>query len=132
MPKILKTSKKKERKYNKFTIYCIAAVKGFLVFVIGFAMLSLLVLKNSSESQVLYYLSFFVMALGGFVSGFSAYRKLQDRGFLNGITGSAIYMVFLLITIICLMRFNISANILLTVPLCLISGFLGGTVGANT
>ena len=132
MPKILKTHKKNDEKYSKTTVYCISAIKGLMIFLNGLGILSLLVLKNSSDSVVFYVLSFVIMALGGFFSGFSAYRNLRGRGFINGIIASAIYMGIIFIFTIALMRFNISANILIIAPICLISGFLGGTVGANT
>ena len=103
-----------------------------MIFLNGLGLLSLILLKNSTDSVVFYVFSFVIMALGGFFSGFSAYRKLRGRGFLNGIIASAIYMGIIFIFTIALMRFNISANILIIVPVCLISGFLGGTVGANT
>ena len=132
MPKILKTHKKNDKKYSKTTVYCISALKGLMIFLNGLGLLSLLLLKNSTDSVVFYVFSFVIMALGGFYSGFSSYRKLRGRGFLNGIIASAIYMGIIFIFTIALMRFNISANILIIVPVCMISGFLGGTVGANT
>lgn len=132
MPKILKTHKKNDKKQSKITVYCISALKGLMIFLNGLGLLSLILLKNSTDSVVFYVFSFVIMALGGFFSGFSAYRKLRGRGFLNGIIASAIYMGIIFIFTIALMRFNISANILIIVPVCLISGFLGGTVGANT
>lgn len=132
MPKILKTHKKNDKKQSKITVYCISALKGLMIFLNGIGLLSLLLLKNSTDSVVFYIFSFVIMALGGFFSGFSAYRKLRGRGFLNGIIASAIYMGIIFIFTIALMRFNISANILIIAPVCLISGFLGGTVGANT
>ena len=132
MAKILKTLKKNDKKYSKPTVYCISALKGLMIFLNGLGLLSLILLKNSTDSVVFYVFSFVIMALGGFFSGFSAYRKLRGRGFLNGIIASAIYMGIIFIFTIALMRFNISANILIIVPVCMISGFLGGTVGANT
>lgn len=132
MPKILKTHKKNDKKQSKITVYCISALKGLMIFLNGIGLLSLLLLKNSTDSVVFYVFSFVIMALGGFFSGFSAYRKLRGRGFLNGIIASAIYMGIIFIFTIALMRFNISANILIIAPVCMISGFLGGTVGANT
>lgn len=132
MPKILKTHKKNDKKQSKITVYCISALKGLMIFLNGLGLLSLILLKNSTDSVVFYVFSFVIMALGGFFSGFSAYRKLRGRGFLNGIIASAIYMGIIFIFTIALMRFNISANILIIVPVCMISGFLGGTVGANT
>ncbi len=132
MPKILKTHKKNDKKQSKITVYCISALKGLMIFLNGLGLLSLLLLKNSTDSVVFYVFSFVIMALGGFFSGFSAYRKLRGRGFLNGIIASAIYMGIIFIFTIALMRFNISANIMIIAPVCMISGFLGGTVGANT
>lgn len=132
MPKILKTQKKSDKKHNKITVYCISAIKGLVIFLNGLGVLSLLVLKNSSDSAVFYIFSFVIMALGGFFSGFSAYRNLRGRGFINGVIASVIYMGVIFIFTVALMRFNISANILIIAPVCLISGFLGGTVGANT
>ena len=129
---LLHGTKEKDKKYSKITTYFISALKGFIVFLIGLLILSLLILKKSSDSQVLYLFSFLIMALGGFISGLSAFKNLRGRGFINGITAAAIYLGLLIITVVCLMRLNISGNILLTVPVCLIAGFLGGTIGANT
>ncbi len=132
MPKILKTSKKSDKKQNKITIYFFSAAKGLIFFINGLIPLSLFILKNSSNTAFVYAFSFVLMALGGFISGFSAYKKLRGRGFFNGIIAASIYMGVLFVLIIALMKFQVKTNILLIAPICLLSGFFGGTVGANT
>ena len=132
MPSIIKTKKKRDNKHSKNVTYVLCALKGFIFFITGTSLVSLLLLKSQNDNISLYLFAYLILALGGFISGFSAYKKLKNRGFLNGVVASGIYCAFVLALVIILMRFNISANILLMVPISVGAGFLGGTVGANT
>ena len=133
MPKILKTDKRTVKNHSKITIYMFSALKGLVLFLIGLLITSLLIIKNSSNDGIIFYIfSFVLMALGGFVSGFSAHKKLKGRGFINGVIAASIYLLVLFIIIIISMKFQVGTNILLIAPICLVSGFLGGMVSANT
>lgn len=132
MPKIIKTNNKSGKQQNKIITYILSSVKGIVLFIIGLIILSLVILNNPSESLFVYVFSYILIALGGFTSGYSAYKSLRGRGFLNGIVAASIYMCFLLILIVVLMKFQVKTNVLLIIPICVISGFLGGTIGANT
>lgn len=132
MPKVLKSVKKSDKSYSKAVLYSFSVIKGLLIFIIGIAVLSLTVLKNNSSSYVFYCFAYLIIGLGAFASGFFAHKKLHGRGFLNGLISSSIYAVAILITVTIVMRFKVSANIFIVVPVCAVSGFLGGTVSANT
>ena len=132
MPSIIKTKKNREKKHSKQVTYLFCALKGFLVFIIGSLLLGFLLFKSQNNSLTLYIFLYFVIALGGFISGFSAYRRLKGRGFINGVIASIVYCSFIFFVVILMMRFNVSAQMLLLIPICVLSGFLGGTVGANT
>lgn len=131
MPKIIKT-KKKNKNQSKLLAYMLSAVKGLIVFVSGILIISLLLLKSSESSIVYFIASYFVIALGAFISGYSGYKSLRGRGYQNGLVTAGIYVAVIFILITALMRFNIDTNILLIIPISLVSGFVGGTVGANT
>lgn len=132
MLQVLKTKKKSDKKHSKTVVYCMAALKGFILFAAGILLISLLVMKSSSDSFFYYIAGYILLALGGFVSGFSAYKKLKGRGFQNGIIASSVYfaVIFALITVC--MRFDVSGRVLLTLPIAVGGGFLGGIIGANT
>lgn len=132
MSKTLKSGKKNEKSKSRAVLYCFAVIKGLIVFTLGIAVLSLIILKNNPNSTVFYCFAYLIIALGSFTGGFGAHKKLRGRGFLNGLTASAVYMAVILIATVLIMKFNFSSNILIIVPICLISGFLGGTVSANT
>lgn len=132
MPKIIKTSMKRKKNYNIPTLYCFAVLKGLIIFIFGVLITSILVLKSTSQSSFIYYLSYIFIGLGAFICGFDAYKKIKGRGFVNGIISSAVYSVFVIFLAVCLMQFNVSLQLFLLLPLCLFAGFLGGTVGANT
>ncbi len=132
MPKIIKTKKKRDKSYSKPVLYVFSVLKGLLIFITGILMTSILILKTSSSSQFFYIFAYLILALGAFISGFDAYRKIKGRGFVNGLIASAAYAITSLIIITISLKFDISLQVLLILPISLISGFLGGTVGANT
>lgn len=132
MPSIIKTKKNRENKYGKKITYLLCGLKGFVLFIVGALILSLLLLKSQNNNITLYIFLYMIIALGGFISGFSSYRRLKERGFLNGIIGSAVYCALVMLVIIIFMKFNVALNLLLVVPITILSGFLGGTIGANT
>ncbi|MBO5064892.1 MAG: TIGR04086 family membrane protein [Clostridia bacterium] len=129
MPKILKT-KKILKKQNKILTCLLTVLKGLIAFVLGFFIVSLIIYKVN-DSAFYYYLVFALISLGAFITGFISYKKLGGRGILCGLFSAAIYLIFLLLIILITMKFNVSSRLLPVIPICLISGILGGIVGAN-
>ncbi len=127
MPKIIKTKKLTNKSYGVPALYAFAVLKGFAVFLNGLIMCSFMVLK-SQQSNFFYYLVFMFVALGAFLSGYSASKKIMGKGFLKGLISSGIYMLGIFVVSLILMKFNISVNILMLIPLCLIPGFIGGNL----
>jgi hypothetical protein len=70
------------------------------------------------------------IALGGFVSGYLAHNRVKGRGFIDGIIGASVYLVMLLFILSLLIKLNLSANILIIVPIAIASGFVGGVAKA--
>ena len=130
MPKIIKTKKLTNKNYNIPTLYAFSVIKGLVIFIIGLLFCAFMVLK-SPQSNFFYYMVYVFVALGAFFSGFSASKRINGRGFIKGLISSAAYMLVIIILSINLMKFNISVNLLLLVPLCLLSGFLGGNLAVK-
>lgn len=130
MPKIIKTKKLTNKNYNIPTLYAFSVIKGLVVFIIGLLFCAFMVLK-SPQSNFFFYMVYVFVALGAFSSGFCASKRINGRGFIKGLISSAAYMLVIIILSIILMKFNISVNLLLLVPLCLVSGFLGGNLAVK-
>lgn len=129
MPKILKT-KKQPQKQKKSLLYLFSVFKGLLLTVIGFLLISFLIYKVN-DTSFYYYLIFGFIALGSFIAGFISYKKLGGRGIVCGLF-SAILIMFLIITITLIsINFDVSPRILLIIPVCILSGVVGGIVSAN-
>ena len=126
MPKIIKTKRLSNKSYSVPTLYAFSVIKGLVVFGIGVLACSALALK-SQQSNFSYYFLYVFIALGAFVCAFEASRHITGRGFVKGLISSAIYLCAILLLTVVLMRFNVSMRLLLTVPLCLGAGFIGGT-----
>ncbi len=129
---ILKTKNKKDKKLSKKSIYCVSALKGVIFYLLGTILLSFLLMRSNNNSMFYFIFGYVLLALGGFISGFSAYKKLKGRGFQNGIIASSVYFVIVFLLIILAMRFEVSVRLLFILPIALGSGFLGGVAGANT
>ena len=125
-------NKKYNNKLKVIKPYIIGVLKGFAVFSILFLFTALLMYKFNTDNKALYYLIYLFIALGGFISAISVYKRVRGRGFLTGVIASLPYslLVFLLISLI--MGFNMSGNILIVFLLTLSGGFLGGVTAANT
>lgn len=136
MPKILKTrllkDNKSKKSYSVKTIYLFAAAKGLVFTFICFFIISFLLYKNNNFSFFYKMIIYLSIALGAFISGFIAYKKVRGRGFINGIICSLIFCAALLLVLIIAMKLNFSGNLLILLPITVVSGFLGGTVSANT
>ncbi|MBE6802230.1 MAG: TIGR04086 family membrane protein [Ruminococcaceae bacterium] len=130
MPKIIKTKKLTNKNYNIPTLYAFSVIKGLVIFISGLLFCAFMVLK-SPQSNFFYYMVYVFVALGAFLSGFSASKRINGRGFIKGLISSAAYMLVIIILSIILMKFNMSVNLLLLVPLCLVSGFLGGNLAVK-
>lgn len=125
-------NKKYNNKLKVIKPYIIGVLKGFAVFSILFLFTALVMYKFNLDNKALYYLIYLFVALGGFISGISVYKRVRGRGFLTGVIASLPYslLVFLLISLIT--GFNMSGNILIVFLLTLSGGFLGGVTAANT
>ena len=135
MPEILKTKRNKaktiKKSFSPLINYLLSVLKGLAAALLLSGVLSLFLMNNGSFSP--FYKSFLYIAigLGAFICGFSAYRHIKGRGIVNGVFAGGIYCAFLLLILLCLMRFNVSTNILYLVPISLGCGIAGGITGAN-
>ncbi len=135
MPEILKTKRNKsvkaKKQFSQPINYLISALKGLLFAFNLLGGVSLLLMNNGSFSAFYKAISYIAVGLGAFICGFSAYRHIKGRGILNGAIGGGVYCAFVILILLCLMRFNISSNILYVLPISLGCGIAGGIMGAN-
>lgn len=134
MPKIIKTriakGKKSNKKYSTKTLYVLSALKGFIVSFAGLLITSYLLYKNGDFSFFYKMIIYLSIAMGGFLSGYIAHSKVRGRGFLDGIISASVYSLMLIFIFALLLKINVTAHILIIVPICLLSGFIGGIVKA--
>ncbi len=130
--KIKNKNLKHNSKYVNLALkYIPCLIKGLIITIVGILILSFAYYKMSSHSVVLYYLNYLFIALGTFVTGNSTYHKLGGRGIVSGAIGSIPLMVFDLISVLIFNHTKVSGLILIIVPICVISGAIGGIVGSN-
>lgn len=133
MPKIIKTKiqgKKSKKKYGTKTLYLISAVKGLAFTLIGLFLIGVLLHKNNEFNLFYKLIIYLVIGFGGFISGYLAHGRVKGRGFLDGIIGSAIYVLSLSLLMILLLKLNFSSHILIIYPIALSGGFIGGVIKA--
>ena len=129
MPKILKT-KKQQKNQNKTVLCIISVLKGFAVFAIGFLLLSFLIYK-ANDNLFYYFAVLAVLALGTFIAGYISYKKIGGRGIVCGLISAVIILALLIVIVLFTMKFEVTARILLLIPVCLVSGISGGILSAN-
>ena len=134
MPKIIKTriakGKKRNKKYSTKTLYVLSAIKGFIVSFAGLLITSYLLYKNGDFSFFYKMIIYLSIAMGGFLSGYIAHSNVRGRGFLDGIISASVYSLMLIFILALLLKLNLTAHILIIVPICLLSGFIGGIAKA--
>ncbi len=130
MPKIIKTKKITNKNYNIPTLYAFSVLKGLVVFIIGMILCAFVILR-SPQSNFFFYGAYVFIALGAFWCGYSASKRITGRGIIKGIVASAVYMAIIFILSVILMRFNLSAFVLLLLPVCLIPGAAGGIIATK-
>lgn len=135
MPEILKTKRNKSTKtkkqFSQPVNYLFSALKGLLFAFSTLGAVSLLLLNNGSFTAFYKAFAYIAIGLGAFICGVSAYRHIKGRGILNGVVGGAVYCGFIIVALLCIMRSDVSTNILYIVPISLLCSTAGGITGAN-
>ncbi len=129
MPKILKTKTTKE--YPVIIEYLFSVLKG-LLFSISLLCLLALLIYNKADFNIFYKaIVYAIIGSGALISGFIAYRRIKQKGILNGLISGLIYGFVITVIIIFLSSFNISSQIIYTPLISVISGIIGGVISAN-
>ncbi len=105
---------------------------GLIVYFIGLFLVSLILLKSQSEAETIYYALYIFIGLGAFTSAIFIQKRVGGRGFITGILSSFPYILVLLASTAIILGFGITGKIIVLLPICLISGFLGGITAVNT
>lgn len=133
MPKIIKSSvsKTKIKNKNPYVQYLLSALKGLMIIVLLLLTISLFVLKGATISVFVKLIIYLSIALGSFICGYNSYKTVRKKGITDGAISGAILLIALIVIIGVLMRFKISDNIFLLIPVTLFSGIAGGIISAN-
>ncbi len=136
MPKIIKTKPLKRRKavlneINPIIALLLSGLKGFIFIILTLLVESYYIFNGHDFSPVIMVILYLVIFLGGFISGVNAAKTVKGRGIVNGLWGGIVYICLLLLLNVSLLKFNVSVNIIYLIPLCLISGILGGIYNSN-
>lgn len=133
MPEIIKTKKNKNNKPQKtIVIYLLSVLKGFAVSFAGLVLISFLLMNKGTFTTFTKIIIYVLIASGALLCGYLAHKRLRGRGIINGILSSAIYLIIYIIISLVLMRFQVDSNLLLLVPVVLLSGIIGGILSANS
>lgn len=135
MPVKIKSKYKKVNEnniYTKIKPYLKGILVGDILFIVGVLISGLIILKTDSTTSFIYYIPYIFMFLGAFFCGVSVQKRVGGRGFITGILSSLPYLITVLILVCIVLRFKISVNLLISVPLCLFGGFVGGITAVNS
>lgn len=134
MQKIKKVNKKVERNefFELLKKYLSSYLKGITVVICGILITSLAYYKTSINSDYIYYLNYFFIAVGAFITGNSTHKKFKGRGIINGVLGAVPLVLSILVFIATFSYNTISSFVLIIVPITLLFGSIGGIVGSNT
>lgn len=131
MPKIIKTKSKRMLPDKPLLIYLVNALVGVVLTVICFFITSYLLVKGNDFSQFTKICLFIVIGISSALSGFLSQKRIKGRGYINGFLTASMYELMLLLLIACVMKFQISVQLLYTIPISLLSGTTGGIISAN-
>ncbi len=136
MLKIMKTKKvngsKRSGIQNPVLIHLFSAVKGIVVTAIILLLVSFMVLKSTSFTMFTKLVIYLSVVVGAFLSGFVSHRKNKGKGYLCGALASLFYVALFIAISLVIMKFNVSVNLVLVIPIIAVSGVVGGIVSANT
>ena len=122
---------KNSKKISIILKYLPCFFKGAIIMFGGILVLTLTYYKISQKSDVLYYLCYLFFAFGAFVTGNSTFHKLGGRGIVSGTLGALPLMVISLSFILIFSYKTVTPFILLTIPVFMLFGAIGGIVGSN-
>ena len=135
MPVKIKSKNKKAIEnniYTKIKPYLKGVIIGDILFIVGVLISGLILFKTDSTANAIYYIAYVSMLLGAFFCGVSVQKNIGGRGFLTGILSSVPYLLTVLLFVCIILRFNVSVNLLISVPVCLLGGFAGGVTAVNS
>ncbi len=136
MPKIIKTKPIKRKNsfskdINPVLGLLLSGLKGFIFTFIMFLLVAFNIYKGNDFTPVIMVILYFIIAVGGFISGLNAAKTVKGRGIINGLWGGLVYLCLLLILNASLLKFSVNSNILILIPVCLIGGIIGGIYNSN-
>ncbi len=135
MPEIIKNKKvkiKKSKPQKPVIVYLLSSLKGFVVSFAGLTLTCFLLMNNGSFNVFTKIIIYVIIGAGAMLSGFIANKKLRGRGYINGLLSAVIYLALYIVTALLLMHFKVNANILILVPVAVLSGISGGIISANS
>ena len=136
MFKIMKTKKinssKRLKLQNPVLIHLFSAAKGLVISAIILLLISFMVLKSTSFTTFTKLIIYLSIVVGAFLSGFISHRKIKGKGYLCGALASLFYVALFFAISLVIMKFNVSVNLILVIPIIAVSGVIGGIVSANT
>lgn len=121
----------RKKDYNIFFKYIPCFFTGVLIMILGILAVSIMYYKSASEFNYLYFITYIFIIAGAFFTGNLTHKKLGGRGFISGFLGSVPLIIFDLILITVFSFKELNAFILIIIPICALSGAIGGIVASN-
>lgn len=126
-----KNSIKKIFKDSRLKEVIISVLVGIVSFIIGSSIISFIMYFTKTDYKFFYYLSYFFISFGSFITARVLYKRISGRGIFIGILGALPYFVLIAIISAVILRSVISPNTLIIALLALLGGVLGGITAAN-
>ena len=133
MAKIIKTKAKVNKNTHKPVVtYLLSTIKGVVLSFVGLVVISVAFINNGSFTTFTKIMIYVVLGIGAFICGYISNKKLNGRGLVNGFISTAIYLLIYFTLLLIVMKFKVGLNILIMIPVCLVSGITGGILSANS
>ena len=112
-------------------IYLFSVLKGLIFSFCCILTVSLLHINSGTFNGFTKIIVYVAIGIGSFISGYIAFKRLKNRGIVNGLISSLIYSAVYIIILLVITGFNINERILLIPLVILLFGIIGGIVSAN-
>lgn len=126
---------KKNRSYSNMSQIIRLLIVNHLTTVIGLAVVSLIsgaiAFKLDLADEIMYYVTFPVIAVVALVNGFFLAREIKSKGWLVGIISNVVFMTYLIIGHLISKENRFDKYFAIKIAIVIIVGIVGGVIGVN-
>lgn len=124
-------SKSKKISQNPGINFLISIIIGISAFVLLLSICAFLLLKININSNYLFLFNFVVSAISVFIGAFVSAYKSKNKKLLKGLLTSLILIIIYFFLFLFMNKYIFTMNLLLIIPVCILTGFIGCVTGIN-